>query len=266
MVGQRCGRGAVRGAMRSAGRKPSCRNLRVAVATSPAIDGETRRSLSVVELAEYRRMAEAGDTHWWYRSTRALLREFLADRLPPGGRFLDLGLERGPPARGSPTTEKSWPLTSNRWRSCCTASYIRVRGRCFRHGVPTVRRRLLRRCLVRHRVCHRSIESPLAVVREMARVVRPGARLASGSPAFVDCAGHPIVRLTAGDSLDPDLPACSPATVGRVERSTAAYSFLVPPAAAKMLVERGETSSDLDRRWRAWVACCRRLLQPSVGS
>ena len=30
-------------------------------------------------------------------------------------------------------------------------------------------------------------------------------------------------------------------------RSTGAYSFLVPPAAVKMVLERGDTSSDLDR-------------------
>ena len=32
-----------------------------------------------------------------------------------------------------------------------------------------------------------------------------------------------------------------------LERSTGAYSFLVPAAAAKSLVERGEVASDLDR-------------------
>ena len=32
-----------------------------------------------------------------------------------------------------------------------------------------------------------------------------------------------------------------------LERSTGAYSFLVPPAAAKTVLERGDTSSDLDR-------------------
>jgi hypothetical protein len=32
-----------------------------------------------------------------------------------------------------------------------------------------------------------------------------------------------------------------------VERASGAYSFLVPPAAAKAVIERGQSASDLDR-------------------
>ncbi len=48
-----------------------------------------------MELAEYRRMAEVEDVHWWYRSTRALLQQLLAGSLAPGGRFLDVGCGTG---------------------------------------------------------------------------------------------------------------------------------------------------------------------------
>ena len=34
---------------------------------------------------EYRRMAAAGDTHWWYRATRSLLLDVLGTVLPPAG-------------------------------------------------------------------------------------------------------------------------------------------------------------------------------------
>src|SRR5262245_24317183 len=40
-------------------------------------------------------MATVEDSHWWYRSTRALLRQLLGDRLPAGGRYLDLGAGTG---------------------------------------------------------------------------------------------------------------------------------------------------------------------------
>src|SRR5215204_221807 len=36
-------------------------------------------------------MAQVESTHWWYASTRALLRQLLTERLPEGGRFLDVG-------------------------------------------------------------------------------------------------------------------------------------------------------------------------------
>ena len=48
-----------------------------------------------MELAEYRRMADVEDVHWWYRSTRALLQQLVAGSLAPGGRFLDVGCGTG---------------------------------------------------------------------------------------------------------------------------------------------------------------------------
>src|SRR4051794_39868288 len=44
-----------------------------------------------MDADEYRRMAEVESTHWWYAATRTLLQQLLADRLRPGGRFLDVG-------------------------------------------------------------------------------------------------------------------------------------------------------------------------------
>ncbi len=48
-----------------------------------------------MELAEYRRMAEVEDVHWWYRSTRALLQQLFAGSTGSGGRFLDVGCGTG---------------------------------------------------------------------------------------------------------------------------------------------------------------------------
>ena len=48
-----------------------------------------------MELAEYRRMAEVEDVHWWYRSTRALLQQLLDGSAGSPGRFLDVGCGTG---------------------------------------------------------------------------------------------------------------------------------------------------------------------------
>src|SRR4051794_22263334 len=44
-----------------------------------------------MEQAEYERMADVEETHWWYQSTRHLLQAVLAPYLTPGGRYLDAG-------------------------------------------------------------------------------------------------------------------------------------------------------------------------------
>ncbi len=62
------------------------------------------------------------------------------------------------------------------------------------------------------------------------------------------CGGPTTASPTpAGGSPDGDLAGLVVERRLELERSTGAYSFLVPPATAKMLLERGETASDLDR-------------------
>lgn len=48
-----------------------------------------------MDLAEYSRIAEAEELHWWYRATRALARQFLAADLRPGAKMLDAGCGTG---------------------------------------------------------------------------------------------------------------------------------------------------------------------------
>src|SRR2546423_10263993 len=48
-----------------------------------------------VEQEEYGRIADAEDSHWWYRATRSLMRQMLAPWLRPGIRSLDAGCGPG---------------------------------------------------------------------------------------------------------------------------------------------------------------------------
>jgi SAM-dependent methyltransferase len=202
-----------------------------------------------MELDEYRRMSEAEDRHWWYRSTRALLQQLLDRRLPDGGRFLDVGAGTG--ATGAWLTSKGRlvaadfehvALSLHRERHpssevvACDAVALPFPDGAFDAVL----------CVTV--LCHRSIDSPGTVVGELARVVRPGGLVCLWEPGVRRLwRAHDRVTHTGRRFARRDLMALMTDNGLRLERATGAYSFLVPPAAAKTLLERGETSSDLDR-------------------
>ena len=118
-------------------------------------------------------------------------------------------------------------------------------------------------------LCHRSIASPAAVVAELGRVVKPGGLLCLWEPGVrrLDRA-HDRVTHTGRRFSRGDLVEMLARSGFDIERATGAYSFLVPPAALKAVVERGTTSSDLDRNagglggtLRTLAAAERRLLR-----
>jgi ubiquinone/menaquinone biosynthesis C-methylase UbiE len=201
-----------------------------------------------MELAEYRRMAEVEDVHWWYRSTRALLQQLLAPSLVSGGRLLDVGCGTG--ATGGWLGERgelvavdfevqALTLFGERHDSiglvAADAGRLPLAADAFDVAI----------CVTV--LCHRSIEDPAAVVRELARVVRPGGVLCLWEPGVkrLDRA-HDRVTHTGRRFSRRELAGHVKAAGLTIERSTGAYSFLVPAAAAKTLVERGEVKSDLD--------------------
>ncbi|MET0145411.1 MAG: class I SAM-dependent methyltransferase, partial [Ilumatobacteraceae bacterium] len=202
-----------------------------------------------MELAEYRRMAEVEDTHWWYRSVRALLQELLAMDLPSGGRFLDVGAGTGATGawladRGELVAVDFEPLalTLHRERHpssevvSCDARTLPFADSSFDAVIEVTM------------LCHRSIENPVDVVKEMARVVKPGGMVCIWEPGVRrlwrahDRETHTGRRFSRGD-----VAAMVTASGLELERSTGAFSFLIPPAAAKTVFERGGSSSDLDR-------------------
>ena len=203
-----------------------------------------------MELAEYRRMADVEDTHWWYGSTRALLQELLDDRLPAAGRFLDVGCGTG-----------------------ATGAWLATRGALVAADFEPL-------ALTLHRERHpesqvvatdaRALPFPDAsfdavLVRDDAvppldRVAGGGRRRArhgSSSPAVCCASGSPACAASTGPTTVSPTPGAASRAADLVdmltgsgfdvERATGAYSFLVPPAAVKTVVERGTTSSDLDR-------------------
>ena len=201
-----------------------------------------------MELAEYRRMADVEDVHWWYRSTRALLQQLLATSLEPRGRFLDVGCGTG--ATGGWLGERgdvvavdfelqALELYGERHVSiglvAADAGRLPLAADAFDVVI----------CVTV--LCHRSIAEPAAVVRELARVVRPGGVLCLWEPGVkrLDRA-HDRVTHTGRRFSRRELAGHMTAAGLTLERSTGAFSFLVPAAAAKALLERGEVKSDLD--------------------
>ena len=202
-----------------------------------------------MEVDEYRRMAEVEDRHWWYRSTRALLQQLLDGRLPNGGRFLDVGAGTG--ATGAWLASKGTLIAADFEQLALSLHLERHPDSevvaCDAASLPFPDASFDAVLCVTV-LCHRSIDSPGTVVGEFARVIRPGGLLCLWEPGVRRLwRAHDRVTHTGRRFARRDLTTLMADNGLRVERATGAYSFLVPPAAAKTLLERGETSSDLDR-------------------
>ena len=203
-----------------------------------------------MEAEEYERMASVEATHWWYAATRALLRQLVGPALGPGGRFLDAGGGTGATGawmgeRGTLVASDALPAALTRYArahpSLAGAAAADVQALPFPdHAFDAV--------LCVTVLCHRSIADPAVAVAELARVTRPGGLVVLMEPGVRrlrrahDRVTHSARRFSVGD-----LRAAAVAAGLEVSRATGAYSFLVPPAAAKTLLERGRSTSDLDR-------------------
>lgn len=202
-----------------------------------------------MEVDEYRRMADVEHSHWWYHSTRQLLQQLLAADVARGGRFLDVGAGTGATGawlaeHGDLVASDFMPLALelNRERHAATG-FVAADARQLPFADASFDVALCVTVL-----CHQSIPDPQIVVNELARVVRPGGVLCLWEPGVRrlrrahDRVTHSARRFSRRDLSD--------LVVGAglaVERASGAYSFLVPPAAAKAIFERGESASDLDR-------------------
>lgn len=204
-----------------------------------------------MDADEYRRMAEAGSRHWWYRSTRTLLEQLVAPHLPPPGpgtRYLDAAGGSG--ATGSWLAARAVTLVDDVDEQSVrfaieTPGYVGVLADLNRLPHPDGS---FDAVLCVTALCHRMNRDPAVTVRELVRVTRPGGVVCLMEPGVRWLRrGHDRVTHTARRFSRRDLAAMLDGAGAEVLRATGAYTFLVPPAAVLAVLERGKETSDVGR-------------------
>ena len=201
-----------------------------------------------MEFDEYRRMAAVEDAHWWYRSTRAFLADHLGPRLPRDGLFLDAGSGTG--ATGA-WMEQFGQVVASDVEPMALDLYAEQHSSAGR-VVADLTRLPFADASFDAVLCvtvlyHSAITDPAAAVAELTRVVKPGGVVCLLEPGVRrlfrahDREVHGARRFSLGD-----LRRLSTNAGLLPEIATGAYSFLVPLAAAKALLERNRQASDLD--------------------
>jgi SAM-dependent methyltransferase len=213
-----------------------------------------------MDVDEYRRMAEAGADHWWYRSTRLLLAELLVPYL--NGRTAPVVLDAGGgtgATGGWMTRYATTVLADVEPMALEVARHDHGAGPTGRngHGLLPVRADLNRLpfadgsfdvVLCVTALCHRMNPDPAAIVRDFARITKPGGVVCLWEPGGRRLwRGHDEVTHTGRRFAVADLRDLAAGAGLRVDRATGAYSFLVPPAALLGVLERGRRTSDVGR-------------------
>ena len=215
-----------------------------------------------MEIEEYARIAAVEDAHWWYRNTRALVADLLADRLrtpriePDAAlRILDAGC--GPGGNGAWLAEHGEVVGVD--LSPDALAFVSAR----RPGTRPVRGSVTALPLASASVdvaiavtVLYAVDDDVAAVHELARVLRPGGAIVLVEPAFDSLRrGHDDVVHGKRRYRRGRLRALVEAAGLCTERATYAYSFLAPPAAALGALDRVRRpssappdESDVDRR------------------
>jgi len=189
-----------------------------------------------MDTDEYRRMAAAGERHWWYRATRELLRQLVGPHLTESAESSGAWLDAG----GGTGATGGWMTAS---APVVLADFdefaLRVAGEDFTGYLPA--RADLNRLpfapesfagvLCVTALCHRMNPDPAAIVADFARLTQPGGIVAIQEPGVARLwRGHDEVTHTGRRFDVADLAQmCTDAGL-EVLTATGAYSFLVPPA------------------------------------
>jgi ArsR family transcriptional regulator len=212
-----------------------------------------------MDADEYRRMAAAGATHWWYRCTRGLLSELLGPHLSAvdGSTPLVLDAAGGTGATGGWMTERAVSVLADIEPLALVAARELAAPSPPAHPLAPVLTDLLAlpfaegsfdAVLCVTALYHRLVADPAAVVADFARVTRPGGTVCLMEPGVRRLRrGHDAVTHTARRFSVGDMRRLAEGAGLEVVRATGAYSFLVAPAAVLALVERGEPQSDVGR-------------------
>ncbi len=205
----------------------------------------------MVKIDEFKRMAAASESHWWYRNTRLLLRQMLEPLVDTSQSALIFDAGGGTGATGGWLSDIAPTVLGD-----FEAMTLDVARSDFPKYQPV---RLDLNALPFHDasfssvLCvtvlyHRLIADPAAVVAELARITQPGGvvcLLEPGGRRLVrghDRSTHSARRFSVGD-----MRKMAESAGLEVLRATGAYSFLIPPAAILTLVERGKETSDVGR-------------------
>jgi ubiquinone/menaquinone biosynthesis C-methylase UbiE len=215
----------------------------------PGADGAGAGKL---EAEEYARIAEVEDDHWWYRNTRALVAELLAPWLGRGQRTLDAGC--GPGGNGAwlaaHGTVIGVDIAADALRYVHTNRPATVPAQASLEALPFADRSFDQ--VVGITVLY-TVANDTSAMRELARVLRPGGAAVFVEPAFESLRrGHDTTVHSRRRYRTGELAQLARAAGLMPRRTTYAYSFLVPPAAALSAVDRLRTTttseSDIERR------------------
>ena len=207
----------------------------------------------VMDSAEYRRMAEVEQTHWWYLATRTLLRQFIVSELrvdeqPTPRRFLDAGCGTGATGAwladlGSVIALDTEPEALDLYRQAHPEAHL-IHGDISAIDLPDD---FVEAALCVTVLYHGEVTDPSAAVREMARVVQPGGLVCLMEPGVRSLRrSHDRVTHAARRFSRRDLEQLAQQANLEIIRSTGAYAFLIPPAWLKSKLEKTESTSDLD--------------------
>jgi SAM-dependent methyltransferase len=201
-----------------------------------------------MEIDEYRRMAAAESSHWWYAATRALLEATLAPHLRGSPRILDAGCGTGAAGgwlarRGAVVGTDIEPLALTLYREARPRAEL-VAADLARLPFASAS---FDAALCVTVLYHRRVVEPESVVRELARVLRTGGVLCFMEPAMPSLRrAHDRITHTARRFSRAQMRALLHAAGLTPLRVTGAFSFLLPPAYLKAAIERGSTESDLE--------------------
>lgn len=207
-----------------------------------------------MEVEEYARIAAAEDDHWWYRNTRAVMRDLLAPWLRDDLLVLDAGC--GPGGNGAWLASHGWVVGMDIAR--VGLDLLRARRpelTPVQGSISTLPFRDETFDVVLAVTVVTCVPDDQQALRELVRVVRPGGVLLLMEPAFpaLRRAHDKTVHARRRYRRDDLVPRLETAGL-TVQRATYLYSFLVPPAAVLAVAERlrphqvEDAGSDVERR------------------